>query len=125
MYNHEEVAKRIEALYHQGHYQDDLDKITAILRESYPAPTPSIEAMELIDMIRDNTPKEIGWSFDITDISAASLLQSWADARAREIVEKLGPWLEHDFECEQRVVGGTKTPCTCGLDSILAGIGGK
>ena len=44
------AAERIQGLYHQGIYQGETDKIAAILREAFPAPSAQEEDEKALDM---------------------------------------------------------------------------
>lgn len=83
--------------------------------------------MELVEKIREHDdvmPGRGGWHFNLSSDEAASLLQAEFDRRAKEIVEKLKPWLRHDERCNKNIMD-TEANCSCGLNSILAEIGKK
>ena len=45
------AAERIQGLYHQGIYQGETDKIAAILREAFPAPSAQGEDEKALELL--------------------------------------------------------------------------
>lgn len=83
---YDEVAKNIQALYHQGVYVGETEKISAILRSAFPETPPAEDARRLREKIMElyRTPfMALDWE-KMTDAEIESFAQSrvepWREA---------------------------------------------
>jgi hypothetical protein len=81
-----EVAKNIQALYHQGVYVGETEKISAILRAAFPETPPAEDAKALAISLCDiYDPPYMRKDFAIQ--RAAALIEAFADKHIREAKE--------------------------------------
>jgi hypothetical protein len=98
-----EVAKNIQALYHQGVYVGETEKISAILRSAFPETPPAEDAKALAISLCDiYDPPYMRKDFAIQ--RAAAEIESFAQLRVEPWREALN-WVTH-LLCGQGKRGG-------------------
>lgn len=104
---YDEVAKNIQALYHQGVYVGETEKISAILRSAFPETPPAEDARRLREKIMElyRAPfMALDWE-KMTDAEISRFAQSrvepWREA-LREAVDLLNAsqdyWTQEDWD---------------------------